>query len=256
MRQRIAVLWLAGFAAGLLVLLPRPYWVFVLWAFVAVETAHSLAPIVLAWTKAGIRRDIFASPQWWLGVPALAACFAMAWPIHQYANLGAIRLDFGIAGAFLIANAWHFGMQNFGVARMLGAPGHRYAIMAGCLILTAGGMIVTSAIASRDVAFVVVMVISVNHWVTDIGLTGMTFSKRQAACVVAILLALGCIGYWWFHLTPNGMRRTTEELPLRCMYALNLIHVLFYSRWVWQRGRELLSAAHGTEWVGIFRTAA
>jgi hypothetical protein len=228
-KTKIAILWVASFAIGLVALFPKYMLVPVLWCLVAIETAHAMAPIGLAWTTAELRDMALGAPLKFIVAPAVAVVASFSLPF------------FWVFLAFVAANAWHFGMQNFGVLRLLGVRRWRWALMIGSIVVTATALVISMpalrpSFMTQQAAFLITLVVSVNHWITDLGLTRM--ASRRGVFLLGGLLLLGCVGYYWQRTTPNGVHRLSND-AMRIAYALGFVHFL-YSRWVWQRGRELL----------------
>jgi hypothetical protein len=74
-------------------------------------------------------------------------------------------------------------------------------------------------------------VISVDHWVVDIGLSNRVAS--HAWLFAGGILVAGAVGFVWMVPTANGMRIVVIQFILGVRYGLGFVHFL-YSRWVWQ----------------------
>jgi hypothetical protein len=164
--------------------------------FIVIEMAHTFSPIVLAWTHASFRRVMLGEPRKYIALPSIifavgtsvSVATAVGWtsfvpgPGH-YRHATGWSNPFPIMfGVYFAWNFYHFSMQNYGVLRLCGADfGRGGKILA--FLVTAIGFKVTP------------LAVSVNHWVTDIGL-----SYRASQCkwlFVLILLALAPVAFLW-----------------------------------------------------------
>src|SRR5271156_1290502 len=164
LRSYVIWLWLlSGPGVGLALVMAPPavrLWFFV--AAVFLETGHSFSPIVLAWTHGGFRQVMLRQPLKYLGLPA--ATIVATFMIADLTGLGVMM------SIYWAWNIYHFGMQDFGVARLAGLKSYRWPMMIGCLGLTALGMAVLPRIAPETSLFLVGL-LSFNHWAVDIGLS-------------------------------------------------------------------------------------
>lgn len=256
-RRYIAALWLlSGAPVGLaLILLPPELRVWCFALFVLLETGHSLSPIALAWSHRGFRGLMLQRPIKYLLLPS--AVFLTVIAIGAATSWGLTSYDFFLpkqkdritdwTNPFPIMiwvywawNIYHFGMQHFGVARLLGCKS-RYPLMGACLALTAFCMAVLPHITADPwVFFLMTGVISVNHWVVDIGLSSRVV-KRGWLFAGGVLLA-GVVGFSWMIPTSNGLMIAVVPVMLGARYGLGFVHFL-YSRWVWRLSDPRVRAA-------------
>jgi hypothetical protein len=208
------------------------------------ETGHSLAPIILAWTHRGFRREvILANPQKYILLPA--ALFGVAAAIGIATSLGWTSYSPGrgqmfhltewanpfpvVMWVYWIWNIYHFGMQHYGVSRLCGI-GYGRVCMVVCLGVTAFGMgIVPMLTQNWTLALLMTGVWSVNHWVVDIGLSGRVAGWWLPVSVVI----LGAVGFAWMIPTANGMMIRVIPAIIGARVGLGFVHFL-YSRWVWR----------------------
>lgn len=223
-RSYIGWLWLLSglpVAAALLVMpLPMRLWCFAL--FVVLETAHSFSPVVLAWTHKGFRQTvIWQSPWKYIGLPT--AVFASAIGIGAATNAGLTSYVAGpgqfervtdLTNPFPLLvwfysgwNLYHFAMQDFGVLMFCTGSAWRWVKMMGCLVGLIGIYFVVlgvnvlgfwhmpGLVHSWWVPLAMTGVVSVNHWVVDIGLSwrvarhgwvfviGVIFDRNSWVCL-------------------------------------------------------------------------
>lgn len=194
-RRFVGLLWLlSGIPIGAaLIFLPAEARLACFTVFVLLETGHSLSPIVLAWTHVSFRRQaVMAGPWKYIAIPG--AVFAVTFAIGITTGLGWTSLVYGGHNAWRVTdwtnplpvvmwiywfwNIYHFGMQHFGVLRLVAPSSWRLGGMVACLAVTAFCMAaVPRLMGDQWVGFLLTGAFSVNHWVVDIGLSSWV-SKR------------------------------------------------------------------------------
>lgn len=260
-RSYVGWLWLlSGLPAGLALLAMPPaarYWCFAL--FVMLETAHQFSPIVLAWTHRGFRQDVIKRRPWkYIGIPA--AVFVVAFGIGiatsagvtsyipgpgQYRHVTDLSNPFPLlVWGYLAWNAYHFGMQDFGVWRLWGRVriGRRLQ-MAVCLGLMIFFFWVVQYIPhSFGVTLFLIGLLSVNHWVVEIGLCA-----RVAGWPLLIgVLALGLIGFVWRGPSPDGQMIRMIPWLICTSLGLSFVHFL-YDRWIYKFSDPQVRATIGAD---------
>ena len=273
---------LSGLLPILALLMAPPavrFWCFAL--FAVLETAHSFSPIVLAWTHKDFRRKVILPKRGkYIGLPA--AVFVLAFtvgvavqvrlvpymPISKFDPTNAFSL---LVWGYSAWNLYHFGMQDFGVWRLwrmrngrrqsaeldnsdrtiINCFGRsisydrtiRWLQIAICLGLVIFFVeIMRHIIHSLWVMLLITGLVSVNHWVVDIGLSSRV-AKRGWVFIVGVLSA-GLVGFLWIIPTPNGMMIRMIPLLVCARIGLGFVHFL-YSRWVWQLSNPLVRATIG-----------
>jgi hypothetical protein len=216
--------------------------------FLLIETAHTLSPIVLAWTHAGFRRVMLNEPRKYIGLPSavfavgtlVSIATAIGWASYvpgpgQYYHATGWDNPFPILiGVYFAWNFYHFSMQNYGVLRLCGADLGRW----GKPLAFVG---TAAAIKLMPIA------VSVNHWITDIGLSWRA-SKRWV--FVALLLLLAPVAFSWSTIpTPEGIPLRKMEGAVIALYGIRLfglgfVHFL-YSRWLWKFSDRRVRATIG-----------
>ena len=87
-------------------------------------------------------------------------------------------------------------------------------------------------------------VVSVNHWVVDIGLS-CRVAKRGWVFVIGVL-SVGAIGFVWMVPTSHGMMIRMIPAIVCARLGLGFVHFL-YSRWVWQFSDPQVRATIGRD---------
>ena len=221
------------------------------------EAMHVLSPILLAWMHKGLRQIMLREPRKYILLPAtvLAAAAAVSvatavgWTAYDPAS-GPIKahatgLDnpFPILfGIYLVWNYYHFSMQNYGVLRLCGIDVGRW----GKLIAFAG-----TAAAIK----LMPLVVSVNHWITDIGLSLRVAPRKW--WFVYILIVLSPVVFLWNVATPEGISlRRMEGVVIvfaGLRWGVGFVHFL-YSRWIWKLSDPQVRAtvSHSAPHAGIY----
>lgn len=233
MRFYVATLWLLGAVIPVLVLVAAPPKMVVCFviATAVIQTSHQLSPIVLAWSNEGFRKVMLDRPTQYLGLPVLAFVLAVVLPFQWVLSI------------YGIWNAYHYGMQNFGVLSIWRKPKQRRLTIVVCLFVASGVMLPTFyGYQSGYWLFLFAAAMSFNHWIVDIGLSSR--AVRWQWLFVGGVLLLGFISFIWFEPTIHGFHRRSDEL-LKIAMAIGFVHFL-YSRWVWKlsdkRVRETIGA--------------
>jgi hypothetical protein len=250
-RHFVSWLWLlSGLPIGLaLIFLPPSARLACFVAFVALETGHSLSPVVLAWTHSGFRRQvIYFRPRKFILLPTLV--FLATLTVGIAANTGYTSYIAGdsirrvptlddwsnpfllVVWFYSACNLYHFGMQNFGVIRLAGSRRSRWLDMA----IGAGGTVAVYLALPRLfhepwVFFLLTGVVSVNHWMVDIGLSSRV--ARYGRVYIVGVLSAGLVGFLWMVPTSSGMMIRMVPVIVCARLGLGFVHFL-YSRWVWR----------------------
>ena len=240
-RRFVGLLWLlsAGITTAAFVTLPQSVLVYCIISSAVIQTGHQISPIVLAWSNAGFRNVMFMRSEKYLLLPADAFALALACPFQW------------VSPIYWTWNAYHYGMQNFGVLSLWQRPKRRRLAMAACLAITSGPMALFFLWHPPWWwLFVFGAAMQFNHWCVDIGLSGRV--SRHAWLFVGGVLVAGLVGFVWYEPTTHGFHRRSDALMQFAM-GLGFVHFL-YSRWVWQFsdpqvretiGADLFREAHG-----------
>jgi hypothetical protein len=195
------------------------------WALapIAVDSTHVISPIVLAWVHPGLRKIALKRPVRSIVLPVFAIIAAvLAGALGPSVTFGRQNLP-AVAAVYLVWNAYHFGMQNFGVARLLRAPGPRwlhYTIFCGgtVAIMALGFMGRMPPLAAL---FLGTILISWGHWLTEIVLTAHVIGWKWRFMLT--IAAFGCVCMIPAHLGALFSIRI----------GLGFAHFL-YDRWIWK----------------------
>jgi hypothetical protein len=213
----IILLWGLSFGVATIafVVFPPPssLIVYFLIASAVIQTGHQLSPVALAWSNGGFREMMLAQPVRYLLIPAVAFASAVTLPFHWIANV------------YTAWNAYHYGMQNFGVLCLWRKPRQRLLAMAACLAVTVGPMVPVAIWHPQStLLFAFATAMSFNHWIVDIGLSGRV--SRHTWLFIGGVLLLGFVGFIWYEPTMHGMHRRSNEL-LPIAMGLGFVHFLY-----------------------------
>ena len=205
------------------------------WYFLAtivLDHAHLVSPVCVAWSSASYRRHMLESPTQFILVPSLALAIPIAIGLSYHRADWPVR---AVVAVYIVWNAYHFGAQHFGVASLLGwRKSRRWFRQAVTIIPTMAVMLVPFAYSSPWL-YILGAVISLAHWLTDIGLSGWRVQRWWL--FLAAVLALGSVGFLWKAVVPCSQLVCTVaySAPIlicsRC--GLGFVHFL-YSHWVWK----------------------
>lgn len=214
------------------------------------ETMHVLSPILLAWMHKGFCQIMLQHPRKYIMLPtaifALAATVSVATAIGWTAydpSYGPIKAHAtgwknpfpSLFAAYLVWNFYHFSMQNYGVLRLCGVDVGRWGKPVAFL---------GTAVAIKFMP----LMMSVNHWITDIGLSLRVISRKW--WFLYILIVLSPVVFLWNFATPDGIGvRRMEGVVIVFVglrLAIGFVHFL-YSRWVWQLSDPQVRATIGRD---------
>lgn len=211
----------SGVPIGIVLMLfvPSPRIWYMAITIMALETGHLVSPMILAWSKPGLRAIV--CEEW--GKYIVAPVIIMA---------GCLFLPFDLVfNAYLAWNVWHYGMQIFGISCLYSRPRdadarvRRALLIMGLFILQ---YVAAGFIASPSLQMLTLGVFSFNHWLADIGLSGQASGWRWG--FISLVLALGVAwvllrnGPWTVHNFP-------QILALRA--GMGMAHFVYSAR-VWK----------------------
>jgi hypothetical protein len=245
----IATLWLSSalpIAIALLTLPPTGQKI--IWgAAILLDNAHRLSPIAAGWSHGGFRAVLLTNPRRTIGLPMLL--LAVASGIGAVTSLGWTSFVFVrgrqwvitdlsnpfpiLVWVYTIWNAYHFGMQNFGIISLL--RDRRSSWQRTCdMTWTCGVTLVAMLLTPGMVEF--------NHWITELGLCGRV--SRHALFLIASMLAFGALGFLWMVPTPQGMLMWVIPVLLGSQIGLGFWHFL-QDRWMWKLSDPRVRATIG-----------
>jgi hypothetical protein len=202
---------LSGVPIGIGLAVWRPPIMTLVAIFAAMNTAHLISPMALAWTHCTFRRVAFVRWKRFIAIPiivtliAIAVGFSAVGPIQVNAATMEIRVtdyrhDFPLLawiGLYFAWNAYHFGAQNFGILRLYGVKDRKVGrgvltisiLKWACVALTVLGFIVIPhAVRSFTPAdsflrlFVPIFILGVfsfNHSLAAIGLCAAVWGNHH-----------------------------------------------------------------------------
>jgi hypothetical protein len=233
-RRFVGLLWVlsAGITAAAFMTLPQSVLVYCIIASAVIQTGHQISPIALAWSNAGFRAMMLTRPEKFLLLPVATFALVLSCPFWW------------VWYSYWAWNAYHYGMQNFGVLSLWRRPKRRWLAMAACLIVTSGPMLLLFIWKPHwQWLFVFGAAMQFNHWIVDIGLSGRV--SRHTWLFVGGILVAGLVGFIWYEPTARGFHRRSDDL-LQVAMALGFVHFL-YSRWVWKMSDPQVRATIGAD---------
>jgi hypothetical protein len=170
---------------GLMLFVPSQHIWYMAAAIMLLETPHVVCPMIVAWSKPGLRRIVCR--EW--GAHIVLPFLLMA---------GCIRLPWEhVLGVYFAWNIWHFGMQIFGVTclyrRTRSATEHFWRAF-GCVAFTAFSIGIFPFLGEGPRMHALSFgVFSFNHWLTDIGLSSR--ASGWAWGFLPLVFGIGMV--WW-----------------------------------------------------------
>jgi hypothetical protein len=228
-------------------------------AALVLDTAHSLAPVILVCSHPGLREIAVQRWRRCIAFPALLFMLAQLtgvvtvcgftsydlqaphqlWRITDFFN--PLPVMFWI---YWIWNAYHFGMQNFGVARLFHLPGPRWLHKAGFGGGTATIMLAGAHVFGPALGFIVgTIFISFGHWLSELWLTWRAIGYRWV--FIAGILAVGLLGFIWSEPTEYGLAMTASGFFLVlyvCRLGIGFVHFTT-DRWIWKLSDPQIKSA-------------
>lgn len=240
----------------------------------ALNFAHALAPIALAWSHDGYRTMMLRQPGKFIGVPALVVAAGLAaalgtWWLFPHFRLGPMileRVQFANltvpivvwANLYALWNLYHGGAQNFGFLslylRRSFKGRDRLLALGGCLAVT----IFVGHEAPRLFGVAVFLfttgLVTVNHSMAAIGIAAHVYARHNGCSPLWFIFGVLAAGGLLFALFSVSfvvsMRAAIMALCLRG--ALGIWHFL-QDRWVWQLSKPEVRSTIGAD---IFRRPA
>jgi hypothetical protein len=237
------------------------YWFFAL--VVILETGHVISPIVLVWSHRELRQLAWRRRRKfiWLAFGVFGAAFSvgaatsLGWTsfspgLHQIFRVTNWANPLPVlVWLYLVWNAYHFGMQNFGVValykRLNGVSGRRWidvCLAAGLTVFAIGGL--PLLYSSQVTGFLILGLISLNHWLVEIGLCGKVSGRQWL--FTAVVLTLGAVGFIWLRITPEGNLMVVIPAVLSARIGVSFVHFL-YDRWIWKFSDAQVRATIGRD---------
>jgi hypothetical protein len=199
---------------------------------IILDHAHLVSPIAAAWGNRRMRERMLVRWDkficWPLAIIGLGIILGLEFQRYD-------RAIEALVGVYVVWNAYHFAMQNFGLLALAGRRQlGRLGFFATLVMLT-----VPAGVASG----VMFPVLSWAHWLTDIGLSSAA-AQRWWWIFLILVLPAGLIGFLWKAVDCRVICQTAMySLPIlvATRTCLGFVHFL-YSRWVWRRDSPVVSA--------------
>ena len=231
---------LSGLPIGIVLMLfvPSPHILPMAISIMILETGHVVSPMILAWSKPGLRRIVCREWGKHIVAPAalMAGCLLLPWSI--------------VFGVYFVWNIWHFGMQIFGVTclyRPRSSHNERVLRALGCLALTAFSIGVFPFFGEGPKLHALSFgIFSFNHWLADIGLSSQASGWRWG--FIPLVLIIGVV---WLLLRngPLSVQAMPQILAIRA--GIGMIHFVYSAR-VWKLSDPQVRATIGQD---LFRGA-
>jgi hypothetical protein len=184
------------------------------------ETGHVVSPMILAWSKPGLRCIVCREWGRHIVVPLvlMGGCLLLPWPI--------------VFGVYFAWNIWHFGMQIFGITCLYHRPkshDERLWRALACLSFTAFSIGIFPFLGEGPRMHMLSLgIFSFNHWLADIGLSSRASGWRWGFLPLVLL-----IGIVWLILRngPLSVQVVPQIIAIRA--GVGMIHFVYSAR-VWR----------------------
>lgn len=206
---------------------------------IVLERAHVVSPIALAWSNFNARQKMIS--QWWKFILFPAVLLALSlWLGFSVGDTKAPMFSILVV-VYFWWNIFHFAAQNYGVCLMLGYCKRwqtSLAMIATILPFVMFPFWGTSGLILANYANGLV------HWLTDWALC--SWASRRWVMFGGLTLIVGLSGLFFKDVgtCENAVGvclwQIADPRLLSFMYGIGFVHFL-YSRWDWQRGRELFA---------------
>ena len=184
------------------------------------ETGHVVSPMILAWSKPGLRRIV--RREWGkhivLPVALMGGCVYLPWAV--------------VFGVYFAWNIWHFGMQIFGITSLYRKPrshDERFWRALGCVAFTALGIGIYPFLGEGPQFHMLSLgIFSFNHWLADIGL-----SSRASGWQWFFLSLVFMIGLAWLLLRNGPLSVNVVPQIIAIRAGIGMVHFVYSAR-VWK----------------------
>jgi hypothetical protein len=215
---------------ALMLFVPEPQIWYMAITIMVLETGHVVSPMILAWSKPGLRSIVCEEwPKYIVGpIAIMAGCLLLPWPV--------------VFGVYFAWNGWHFGMQIFGISCLYVRPKsadvrlRRALLIMGLLVLQYAG---STFIVSRPLQMLLFGIVSFNHWLADIGLSSQASGWRLGFITLVLV-----IGVAWLLLRNGPLSTQTVPEIIAIRAAIGMIHFVYSAR-VWKLSDPQVRAAIG-----------
>jgi hypothetical protein len=231
--------------------------------FLALNIGHLVAPIGMAWSHDGFRQVMLAQKRKYIYLPILifaagtliGATVSTVFELNPITLAVRVRSESDLIRPFVLMltiyfvwNAYHFGMQNYGLLRLYRSRLDRSAAMQYAMFGTIFCMIVLPDKLQHDPRIVLFFFGAVvfNHQLTAIGLASHVWAKhysRNPLWPTATLVVIGVLLSWLIlKIPPSRMLMTL----IGARVATGFVHFL-YDRWVWKLSDPRVRAIIGRD---------
>jgi len=244
-------------------------------ALIVLDTAHTLSPMVMAWSRGDFRAGMVRRWPWYILVPLIVLAISLAAATQSRAVVGAV------VTVYFAWNVWHFASQNYGLLRLwqmrhrvrteevyesssissggismdcsilsLGLRIYRHFMVRNidwpfCMAMTIVGMVVWPVLASDPWSWRLInlAIFAIPHWGTEIFLTSWASTRWRV--FTPVILAAGCVGFLW--AVPRSTGMPVVGLVWVCWRAgLGFVHFI-YDGLLWRFRDPEIRATIGKE---------
>lgn len=238
----------------------------IIYIFVVINTAHLFAPMAMAWSHRGFRPHMLRQKTRFIAIPValtvaglLLGC--LSWICGSDIRINPLTLAAGFRGmddffhtplalilaTYFVWNIYHFGMQNYGLLRLLRPTIDKTAAMQVAMFVTVILMVVLpDKFRMEQLSLFMMGAVLYNHQLAAIGLAAHVWANhhhRSQLFFVTPLLTVGAGAAYGFYLLPPGL---LLMLVIGVRATVGFGHFL-YDRWVWKLSDPTVRATIGAD---------
>lgn len=236
--------------------------------FIAINTAHLLAPVAMAWSHRGFRIEMRRHKSKFVALPLALIVLGLiaaglSWALGDTIEINQVTLaakfldasnmvhPLGLlAAVYFVWNLYHFGMQNYGFLRLYRPKLDKALAMQLGMFTTILLMIVLPEKFRIPQLFMFVLgAVIFQHQLAALGIAAHVWAnhrRRSQLFFVAPLLVFGCLVSFGYSFLHSGW-------PLMLVIGLRATagfgHFL-YDRWVWRLSDPQVRATIGYDLFG------
>ncbi len=204
---------------------------------IVLDTAHTLSPMVMAWSRGDFREVMLRHWLRYILLPASILCTSLA----------AAPVVDTLVTVYFVWNVWHFASQNYGLLRFWQLHGELpfYFDWPFCMAVTIVGMMVWPALTSDPWTWRLInlAIFAIPHWVSEIFLTSWASTRWKV--FAPLIIALGCVGFLW--AVPRSTGMPVVGVAWVCFrIGLGFVHFL-YDGAIWRFRDPEIRATIGKE---------
>ncbi len=195
---------------------------------IVLDTAHTLSPMVMAWSRGDFREVMLRRWRWYILAPLAVLAVSLCAATQSRAAVDAV------VTVYFAWNIWHFASQNYGLLRLAQMrQGWRWQPdWPFCMAVTIVGMGIWPMLASDPWTWRLINlgIFAIPHWVSEIFLTSWVSTRWKI--FAPLILAAGCVGLLW--AVPRATGMPVVGVAWVCWRAgLGFVHFL-YDGMIWR----------------------